>query len=693
MSFFWRVTLPSTSGRLVLTFGDDDDPETVHVVSSRENYNTSRSLIMGWLSLLSDNPIEVYPARVLRRFAYRLANHLDLTIKTFSELADALMKSERTDDVGCFSRSYIDGFERTPIYRVYSEWYKHGDPVLLRWLLSVLSFGKAAEFDKPELETKAFNAWQENEARLQNFSLSPIGMDNLQRVVHWLLDGVTYEAERLCPHHGPGNTAERVGTGVESKNRSMTISPSLKKFFIFGGIHDVDHNGSASLYPDLQGYYDFKTTPAVLTFVKKNYKIYRTIAMLSTDKQYIGQGIREEFYKFFKRCKIARFVSLEHQEVNQAAAQRGSLTNRIDTIDLKGASDSVLWELVNHTFPYHLYCDMASLRTSSVVYRGQEIPIRMYAPMGDPLCFPVQNVLFCAIVIASGVAQSLGLDLQTDRLPSYNIEDMFNQCFSEDLEDPHHRFVSPTIYGDDICLDNRQTPNTMRELRAYGFLVNEDKSFIGHDSFRESCGKFYSKGHDVSFIKYRKSFPSEGRIDIRRLSGLIDQANHAYELGYQNLRRFYIQHALHADVRGVRKHNGKNPILFSNEEERTFAIRFSESGREVNNHLFKMWNRDLHRREIYCLGLEPSGAEKRTTQYSQYEYLQWQARNWYNTQSVMIGWDEHCSPEPTHEDGYVYIFDRNRAQWHRYNEPAAMQVPVRADYRDVVPTMRWTASW
>jgi len=668
--FKWRVTIPTTSGSCAIILDGTESRFTQGFLHGTPNYNTARLLSLSWVCLLSDNPSGRLPASMYYRFARLLHRDVKSVIKTYSTLADTLMKSERALTSGTVVRSYVKGMEKTPVFRVYLNWYKSGDPVLFRYLLSFLSFGKKAAFEDASLEAAAFRGWYENEVKLVHTSYNPVGLRNLRLIVSWLLNGFQVDTGKFTPHHGPGFTAERVGRGIESKNEVMSVPDRHRKYYA----------GPYSLYPDYQGYYDNFEIAAELTFVPKNYKAMRTICMEPAGSMYVQQGIRDQLYSFFENSRMTEFCHLRDQVYNQEAARLGSLLRRIDTIDLSSASDLVSWRLVKGIFPFPLLYDLYFSRSSKVRYKNLfELKQEKYAPMGSALCFPIQCIVFTAIVIGTGISQVYGLDLCNDPLPSTDVEALYRASHGRHGS----RFASPTIYGDDICLDYRLTSNAMRNLETLGFIVNVSKSFIGSDTFRESCGKFFSRGFDVSMMKFNVAVSEAEDLDIAGLAGLIDQTNIAYSFGYMNLRRFLVQTALYLKVEKLKPQEcGRNPILFSNEKDQVLAIQFVPRSGNENRHLrrrsFDVRRKnplvlpepkfngsrtimadpsiDYQKSVVQSVGLKPSEKVAHTEKYANYAYLQWQ-----------------------------------RAQWFRHDDPSVWEGTVRADYRGVVPELRWTS--
>jgi len=85
------------------------------------------------------------------------------------------------------------------------------------------------------------------------------------------------------------------------------------------------------------------------------------------------------------------------------------------------------------------------------------------------------------------------------------------------------------VYGDDIICPVDSVHNVVDSLEHFGAKVNRRKSFwIGR--FRESCGKEYYDGHDVSIVKFRREFPSQ-RQHVAEVVSLVSFRNQLYFAG------------------------------------------------------------------------------------------------------------------------------------------------------------------
>jgi hypothetical protein len=92
-----------------------------------------------------------------------------------------------------------------------------------------------------------------------------------------------------------------------------------------------------------------------------------------------------------------------------------------------------------------------------------------------------------------------------------------------------------TVYGDDVILPSLAAKRYMRIARWFGFIPNEAKSFV-EGYFRESCGKFYYRGRDIS------PFFLRGKISTYRdLIGVLNQVLEWNCRGYG----FFIDESIH----------------------------------------------------------------------------------------------------------------------------------------------------
>nr|QDH90208.1 MAG: RNA-dependent RNA polymerase [Leviviridae sp.] len=88
---------------------------------------------------------------------------------------------------------------------------------------------------------------------------------------------------------------------------------------------------------------------------------------------------------------------------------------------------------------------------------------------------------------------------------------------------------SVRVYGDDIICPVEFVPSVIRTLESFGFKVNAHKSFW-NGKFRESCGRDYYDGRDVSIVRVRRVLPAS-RSDVRELVSTVELRNQLYFAG------------------------------------------------------------------------------------------------------------------------------------------------------------------
>jgi len=469
--------------------------------------------------------------------------------------------------------------------------------------------------------------------------------------------------------------------------------------------YDVDTGDLG--FPDFRGYYDVSEYQlARLMFVPKDFKKSRSICMEPTGFMYLQQAVLWVIERYLKQSKIAKFVDLERQEANQEAAQYGSFTGRVDTIDLSSASDSVAWTLILAIMPPELLRHLAATRSNLVqISDNLSIEVAKFAPMGSALCFPTQCFVFAATIITVALIQALGRSLDDPTaLIGVDLASLMNYSFGEMGDTRGGRFEPPQIYGDDLCLDKRLTSNVVIALTAMGFTVNREKSFTGEDTFRESCGKYYSRGHDCSFILHSVKPLDEERIRVETLGSVIDLANRAHDFGYVHLRRCLINFALRHKFPSVKQVNGVNPVLFTEDKETTFAIRVLP-GHARNTHLrtrrytpgsAKML--DFQKQEVQVVWSASSVNSE--SSWSDVTDFIWTkvirppvpTHVLYQRDEVQSITVRPCDSQPwdADDENYAYI-TWWRSQRGRSDDLRLTQATVRADRLGTVAALRWTA--
>jgi hypothetical protein len=143
-------------------------------------------------------------------------------------------------------------------------------------------------------------------------------------------------------------------------------------------------------------------------------------------------------------------------------------------------------------------------RSRNANVEGEVIPLFKFASMGSALTFPIEAIIFTIIAL-------MGSGTPTEHLPV-------------------RRAVGRvSVYGDDIVVPVDNVGHVVDLLEAFGFKVNKHKSFW-KGYFRESCGKEYYAGTDVSIVRLRSEVPTS-RGDAALIARFMDFRNRAYRAG------------------------------------------------------------------------------------------------------------------------------------------------------------------
>jgi len=316
---------------------------------------------------------------------------------------------------------------------------------------------------------------------------------------------------RLVPKHGPGATADRlVGNHkyeqAEWTSRLEAVLPSLEHLLPSPSyrkeLDRVDY-----LEPGAE-------RPVKVITVPKTLKTPRIIAVEPACMQYTQQAILESLVGHLEGLDnpIRWLIGFQDQEPNRRMALEGSLYGDLATLDLSEASDRVSNQLVRSLvarFPnVGQGLDATRSRKADVPGVGV-VRLAKFASMGSALCFPIEAMVFATIICCG-------------------IEDALNrQLTKRDLYGLRRRV---RVYGDDIIVPADYAVTVVGKLEAFGLQVNTNKSFWT-GKFRESCGREYYEGHDVSIVKVRSMLPSR-RSDTPELLSTVSLRNQLYKAGY-----------------------------------------------------------------------------------------------------------------------------------------------------------------
>ncbi len=228
-----------------------------------------------------------------------------------------------------------------------------------------------------------------------------------------------------------------------------------------------------------------------ITTVPKNAKTDRVIAIEPLMNMFVQKGIGSLIRRRLKRVGI----DLDDQTRNQKLAREGSISGQLATIDLSSASDTVSLKLVEELLPPDWFAAIELARSPvGVLPDGSKVCYQKVSSMGNGFTFELESLIFFAL--SSAV------------------------CLLYGINGSH-----VSVYGDDIIIPVEAYAPVVEILEFAGFTVNSKKSFAA-GPFRESCGKHYFMGHDVSPFYIREDIVTPDRLilalnNLRRFSARL----------------------------------------------------------------------------------------------------------------------------------------------------------------------------
>jgi hypothetical protein len=283
----------------------------------------------------------------------------------------------------------------------------------------------------------------------------------------------------IRPRHSGGATADRF-SNAEKRLRRRYI-PSLMD--VYGPAYFFNSTAHVKKWSE-HNVFEVLEPSSRVTLVPKDSRGPRTICMEPHERMFIQKGLMHKIYDHIENYSPAKGrVNFTDQSINQRLSYEASISQKYATIDLKDASDMVSWELVQQVFPEEWVVALRATRSPSAsLPNGTIVSLKKFAPMGSALCFPVEAMVFYAIV-----------------------KQVTNVVW---------------VYGDDIIVPTNLAVQVMDLLESYGLLVNRDKSLY-KGFFRESCGGDYYKGYNITPIRCKS-------VDIENTYALANSLSDAF---------------------------------------------------------------------------------------------------------------------------------------------------------------------
>ena len=380
--------------------------------------------------------------------------------------------------------------------------------VMLQSLLTCLEFPCRMTLDHlPSLLSKEKMTYRALEDEMRAWEYPQPLLDELEDVVRCLF--LEWPGFSFWPRHGNGVTSDARGRDASAKYAVLSqrgLPPRLHHYFCQRG---VSHPLVRMDVTDLG-------TSCRVLLVPKGCSSKRVISCEPTANQWFQQALLRDLGDYLPSSMF--HITMKDQTRNQKLAQVGSLFRNYGTIDLSSASDTVTLRLVEALFRRTpLWPELWASRTSYATLDGNRLPLQKFAPMGSAVCFPIESIVFGAVV---AVAQEhVGVN---------------------------HPWV---VYGDDIVCHSSVFEEVVRLLGQLHFRVNEKKTFWPSSPFKESCGREYYYGEDVTPFRIPRFFHGWTKSeDLKRspslLAGWITLANSLMTHGLLGPRRYLVARLL-----------------------------------------------------------------------------------------------------------------------------------------------------
>jgi len=357
------------------------------------------------------------------------------------------------------------------------------DPILLGYLRQVLLFCYKTEYEPNDEQINeaeeafvsvddACGLWEENFLTLWDrnlhCSLPSVARGYLSRIIA----NVPYPD--ITPAHGPGSVFPN--SAPERKSDFWTIYATIQNYYpfdrYFTGLSGYTQDRLVAANDRIR---EESTIRCSLVAVPKDSRGPRTICVHPKESIWIQQGQRRLLESAITSNRLTSgFINFRDQTINGRLALESSLSREFCTLDMKEASDRISCGLVKFLFGEFAYAWLSCTRaTQAVLFSGRVITLRKWAPMGNCLTFPVESLIFWAIVRA-GIWYYHGTDCG-----------------------------SIYVFGDDVIFPSQYYGAVVKSLASFGMVPNVAKTFY-QGFFRESCGVDAYRGIDVTPVRMKK---------------------------------------------------------------------------------------------------------------------------------------------------------------------------------------------
>lgn len=482
--------------------------------------------VLAWLDILSD--FDGYSTRWVRPWLMKVME-LDLhDLVEFLKASDSLLLRTTLDEYDNirtyddFKRHLKDSFPFSgdllgPLSKKLDRWLRYSDVTSFACVHTAFVF--LTRLNLPglkSLQEKACEDYLIGEEKLKTSDFTSLEQ---AIITDWFpASSASFLYENWRPKHGPGITADISG--------EVSLCRKYKNLRKDAMLNYLDKRlGNISIYPRLSKKNLDRTAKVV--FVPKSIDKLRTICAEPTTLQWYQQGFLQSIMAYIDEPRmlpntggklvnhpLRRRVDLKDQKLSRRDACNGSKDGSFATLDLSAASDSVSWPMIQQwTRKSALLAVCWATRSRFCRLPKASLPLGApallktdkFAPMGSALCFPIEIIVFCAIIEAA-IKEDCG-------------------------KSPHKSRYR--VYGDDIIVELEYAEAVIARLERNGFKVNTSKSFYkkGTHNYRESCGGEYLDGVNVTPSRLSRRFAGYRDLkgsDASRIEALIEHCNEFY---------------------------------------------------------------------------------------------------------------------------------------------------------------------
>jgi len=357
----------------------------------------------------------------------------------------------------------------------------------------------------------------EQDIKVSDERLDPLFVEDFKRISGMLFGELFAKVDRdvywarLIPKHGPGAVADRLSSNAKWNLRTWTarlqeVFPSEEFLVPNPSFWEEKAKELDILEPGAE-------LPVRVISVPKTLKTPRIIALEPAAMQYAQQSVLRSILSAVKEDGfLSSVIGFDDQEPNRVLARRGSLLGDLATLDMSEASDRVSNQHVRYLledYP-HLHAAVQASRSRKADVPGHGVQrLSKFASMGSALCFPMEAMVFLTLIFL-GIERELSAPLSHETAVSR---------FREQVR----------VFGDDLIVPREHVLSVVDELHNFGYVVNVSKSFWS-GRFRESCGRQYYDGVDITSIKVRQVLPTR-RQDASGVIAAASLRNQLYWAG------------------------------------------------------------------------------------------------------------------------------------------------------------------